>query len=310
MAGHDEKEPLGLAGLVTESVRPELANLDQLPAQQLVELMAADSRRASDAVKAAAPAIAAAVSTVAGCLAGGGRMVYVGAGSAGRMGVLDASELGPTFDVPPGMVEAVMAGGDVALRHAVEGAEDDSGEGAAAMARLGVKRGDVVVGISASGRTPFVVGALQHARSQGAATVAVSCNAGSPISLAADHPIEIVVGGEVIAGSSRMNAGTAQKIVLNVLSTATMVMLGKTYGNLMVDMRPTNGKLRDRARRIVEAVGEVGPDRAVAALEESGWNTKLACLIARTGVDAVTGGDALRAAQGKLRLAIEQLSRA
>src|SRR5579862_1930890 len=222
----------GLAGLTTESVRPELSELDLLSPEDLVTLLAAEPGRAVEAVRRAAPAISAAVRTATECLAGGGRMVYVGAGSAGRLGVLDAAELGPTFDLPEGVVEAVMAGGDRALRHAVEGAEDDAGAGAAAVSGLGVGPGDVVVGVSASGRTPFVVGALQQARSLGAATVAIAGNAGSPISRVAGQAIETVVGGEVIAGSSRMNAGTAQKIVLNMISTAVMVQLGKTYGNL------------------------------------------------------------------------------
>ena len=301
-------EAVGLAGLVTESVRPELANLDLLGPDDLVSLMTAEPQRAVDAVRRAAPAIAAAVKAATACLAAGGRMLYVGAGSAGRLGVLDAAELGPTFDLPGGVVEAVMAGGDRALRHAVEGAEDDRHEGAATMRRGGVGAGDIVVGISASGRTPFVLGALEEAGALGAATVAISCNAASPIGLAADHPIDIVVGGEVLAGSSRMNAGTAQKIVLNIISTAVMVQLGKTYGNLMVDMRPTNGKLRDRARRIVASVAGVSPSAAAEALGSAGWNTKLACLLARTGTSPDEATAALEATGGKLRAAIELLA--
>lgn len=297
-----------LAGLATEAVRSELAHLDLMSADDLVRLMAEDSRRATEAVLRAAPAISAAVATVVSRLAGGGRMVYVGAGSAGRLGVLDAAELGPTFDLPAGVVEAVIAGGERAVQHAVEGAEDDQAEGGASMGRLGVGPGDVVVGISASGRTPFVVGALQQARELGAATVAISCNTASTISSAADQAIEIVVGGEVLAGSSRMNAGTAQKIVLNIISTAAMVQLGKTYGNLMVDMRATNSKLRDRATRIVEAVSGVAPDKAAAALGAAGWNTKLACLIAVSGLDAASAAELLDNAGGKLRLAIDRVA--
>jgi N-acetylmuramic acid 6-phosphate etherase/N-acetylglucosamine-6-phosphate deacetylase len=297
-----------LAALTTESVRPELSEIDLMEVGDLVELMAADARRVPEAVLAAAAVIAAAVTDIAGRLAAGGRVVYVGAGSAGRMGVLDASELGPTFDVPSGVVEAVMAGGDTALRHAVEGAEDNAAAGRQAVADLQTGAGDVVVGISASGRTPFVVGALVEGRARGAATVSISCNAGSPIAALADYPIETIVGGEVIAGSSRMNAGTAQKLVLNIISTAAMVQLGKTFGNLMVDLRPTNSKLRDRAVRIVQAVAAVSPERAREALEQAGWSTKLACLLALRGLSAEGGRRALAAAGGKLRLAAGALA--
>lgn len=306
--GHPDL-PTPLGALTTETVRPELAELDNLSTLALVQLMAEDSRRATDAVARAAAAISRAVDAVADRLARGGRLVYVGAGSAGRLAVLDAAELGPTFDVPEGVVEAVMAGGEFAFRHAVEGAEDNEEGGAAEMSRLGVGQRDVVAGVSASGRTPFVVGALKQARSAGAATIAIACNPASPIGAVAEHVVEIVVGGEVIAGSSRLNAGTAQKIVLNILSTGAMVRLGKTYGNLMVDMRPTNSKLRDRAVRIVATVAEVEPATAARALEEAGWNTKLACLAAWTGHDARSVAPVLEGAHGKLRQAIAQFQR-
>ncbi|HTT91416.1 MAG TPA: N-acetylmuramic acid 6-phosphate etherase [Acidimicrobiales bacterium] len=299
--------PVNLGGLLTESVRPELATLDLLDAAQLVSLMASDSRRATDAVVAAAPAIAAAVELVCLRLATGGRLVYVGAGTAGRLAVLDAAELGPTFNVPPGVAEAVIAGGDEALRHSVEGAEDDAGAGASAVAGLGLDESDVVIGVSASGRTPFVLGAIGHARSVGTATVGLSCNAGSPLSAASDYPVELVVGGEVVAGSSRLNAGTAQKIALNTISTSVMVLLGKTYGNLMVDLRPTNDKLRDRAARIVEAVTGAGPQRAAEALVAADWDVKVACLVAWSGQDAGSAAAVLDAAHGRLREALALL---
>jgi N-acetylmuramic acid 6-phosphate etherase len=303
-------ETLSLGRLVTESVRPELATLDLLDAFGLVSLMASDSRRAPDAVAAAAPAIAAAVELVCGHLAAGGRLVYVGAGTAGRLAVLDAAELGPTFSVPPGMAEAVIAGGDEALRHSVEGAEDDKSAGADALAGLGLSELDVVIGVSASGRTPFVVGAIGHARSVGAATIGLSCNGGSPLSSLTDCPIEIIVGGEVIAGSSRMNAGTAQKIALNTISTSAMVLLGKTYGNLMVDVRPTNDKLRDRAVRVVQAVTGAGREPAAEALAAADWDVKVACLVVWSGQDVRSVRPALEAAQGRLREAMALLGRA
>jgi N-acetylmuramic acid 6-phosphate etherase len=298
-----------LGGLATEAVRPELAALDLLGTADLVSLMAADSHRATDAVVAAVPAITAAVEVVCARLRAGGRLVYVGAGTAGRLAVLDAAELGPTFSVPPGLAEAVIAGGDDALRHPAEGAEDDKDAGARVLTSLGVTAMDVVIGVSASGRTPYVLGAIEQARSVGAATIGLSCNAGSPLSSAADHPIELVVGGEVIAGSSRLNAGTAQKIALNTISTSVMVLLGKTYGNLMVDVRPTNGKLRDRAVRIVQAVTGTGPEPAGAALEAAGWDVKVACLIVASGRDVATVAPVLAAANGRLREALAMLAR-
>jgi N-acetylglucosamine-6-phosphate deacetylase len=297
----------GLAGLgllTTEEVRPELDDLDLLSAADLVSLIAADSRRATDAVAAAAPAITAAVALVCRQLRAGGRLVYVGAGTAGRLAVLDAAELGPTFSVPDGMAEALIAGGDIALRHAVEGAEDDRAAGAAAVGPLELGEHDVVIGVSASGRTPYVLGALEQARACGAATIGLACNRATPLAAAADLVIEVVVGGEVIAGSSRLNAGTAQKITLNTISTSVMVLLGKTYGNLMVDVRATNTKLRDRAVRIVQTVTGVSLERAVEALETAGWNTKLASLVAARGMDLATAMSALEEAGGRLRQAL------
>jgi N-acetylmuramic acid 6-phosphate etherase len=293
-----------LGELTTEEVRPELDHLDLLGASELVSLLAADSRRATEAVAAAAPAITAAVTLVCQQLRAGGRLIYVGAGTAGRLAVLDSAELGPTFSVPDGVAEALIAGGDVALRHAVEGAEDDRAAGAAAVASLGLSQHDVVMGISASGRTPYVLGALEQARASGAATIGLACNRATPLAAAADLVIEVVVGGEVIAGSSRLNAGTAQKITLNTISTSAMVLLGKTYGNLMVDVRATNTKLRDRAVRIVQAVTGVSTARAVEALEAAGWSTTLASLVAASGMDVGEATSALEAAQGRLRQAL------
>ena len=302
---HDDRAGQADLGLLTtEEVRPELDDLDLLSAAELVSLMAADSRRASEAVAAAAPAITSAVALVCQQLRAGGRLIYVGAGTAGRLAVLDAAELGPTFSVPDGVAEALIAGGDVALRYAVEGAEDDRAAGAAAVGSLELGQHDVVIGVSASGRTPYVLGALERARASGAATIGLACNRATPLAAAADLVIEVVVGGEVIAGSSRLNAGTAQKITLNTISTSVMVLLGKTYGNLMVDVRATNTKLRDRAVRIVQAVTGVSLERAVEALETAGWNTKLASLVAATDMDLATAASALEVAGGRLRQAL------
>ncbi len=289
----------------TEVVRPDLAELDILEVPDLVALMTAESTRACDAVVAATSQIAEAVTGVARRLAEGGRLIYVGAGTAGRLGVLDAAETGPTFDVPDGLVLAVFAGGSDAMVRPQEGAEDDSDAAAAELHALGCSPRDAVVGISASGRTPFVLGAITEARTIGALTVGIVCNRVSAIAGAAELPIELLVGGEVIAGSTRLNAGTAQKITLNILSTAVMIQLGKTYGNLMVDVRATNEKLRDRATRIVATVAKTSPERARGALEECAWRTKAACLVAATTMGAEEAAELLAASGGRLRAALE-----
>ena len=298
-------ELTGLGALDTEAVRPELAELDVLDASDLVALMTSESTRAGDAVVRATPQITAAVTGVARRLAQGGRLIYVGAGTAGRLGVLDAAEAGPTFDVPEGVVLAVFAGGRDAMARPREGAEDDSDAGAAELRSLGCSPRDAVVGISASGRTPFVLGAVSYARGVGALTVGVVCSHASAIAGAAEVAIELVVGGEVIAGSTRLNAGTAQKITLNVISTAVMVQLGKTYGNLMVDLRATNEKLRDRAVRIVAAVAKTSPELATKALDACKWRTKPACLVAAANMDPEQAAALLAASGGRLRAALE-----
>ena len=299
------REPSELGALDTEAVRPELADLDVLDVADLVALLSAESTRASAAVVAAADQIAGAVAGVAARLAAGGRLIYVGAGTAGRLGVLDAAEAGPTFNVEDGLVVGVLAGGSDAFLRPKEGAEDDAEAGAAALAELDCSDGDAVVGISASGRTPYVIGALAQARSVGALTVGIVCSRDSEVARAAELAIELLVGGEAIAGSTRLNAGTAQKITLNIISTAVMVQLGKTYGNLMVDVRPTNEKLRDRAVRIVAAVARTSPARAREALEVSGWRTKLACVVAATGLGSTEADRLLVASAGRLRIALE-----
>jgi N-acetylmuramic acid 6-phosphate etherase len=296
-----------LARLATEQVRPELRDLDGMSAGEIVERMTVDARRAPDAVIAAGGQIARAVEAIVARLERGGRLVYVGAGTAGRLGVLDASEARPTFSVPPGQVVAVLAGGMAAFSDPVEDAEDDAAAAVRALEALGVTGDDAVVGISASGQTPFVLAAVSWARARGALTVGVACNVDAPLSEQADVAIEIPVGPEFIAGSTRLNAGTAQKIVLNILSTATMVRLGKTYGNLMVDLRANNEKLRDRAVRIVSEITAASGSAARAALEASDWETKVAVLMLMGGVDARDARARLGDARGRLRAALEAL---
>ncbi|MGD0945385.1 MAG: N-acetylmuramic acid 6-phosphate etherase [Acidimicrobiales bacterium] len=294
-----------LGALDTEAVRPEFAELDILDVPDLVALMATESTRASRAVMAAAPEIAEVVTAVARRLAEGGRLIYLGAGTAGRLGVLDAAEAGPTFDVPSGLVLAVLAGGKDAIVRPLEGAEDDAEAGAVELRALGCSPRDAVIGVSASGQTPFVTGAILHARTVGALTVGIVCNRDSAIARASQLAVELLVGGEVIAGSTRLNAGTAQKITLNIISTGVMIQLGKTYGNLMVDVRPTNDKLRDRATRIVAAVANTSPERARQALEASGWRTKPACLVAASTMGPEEAVELLEANGGRLRAALD-----
>jgi N-acetylmuramic acid 6-phosphate etherase len=245
-----------------------------------------------------------AIDAVAERLRRGGRLVYVGAGTPGRMGVLDAAECPPTFNTD--RVVGVMAGSTAALEASREGAEDDAAAGAADLAALAVSADDAVVGTAASGRTPYTIGAVRHAAQVGAVTIGISSNPDAELSRWVDHPIELVTGPEIIAGSTRLKAGTAQKVVLNLISTIAMVRLGKTFGNLMVDVRATNAKLRDRARRIVaDATGAKG-DIAAAALETAGGDVKVAIVTLLTGADATEAAARLGAHHGVVRAAVEQ----
>ena len=294
-----------LTTLVTEGWREEWRDIDTRPTLDLVRLMNAEDARVPAAVEAAAPALAAAIDGIVERLAAGGRLVYVGAGTAGRIGVLDASECGPTFNTAPGQVVGVIAGGTGAVSEASESAEDDAAAGAADLAQLAVGAGDAVVAVSASGRTPYALGALGHARATGALTVAVACNPGSPLAAAADHAIEVVVGPEVVSGSTRLKAGTAQKLVLNTISTVSMVRLGKTFGNLMVDVRASNEKLRARAQRIVELATGCTPTEAAEAISVADGEVRTAIVVLLTGVDVTAARAALARAGGRVRAAVE-----
>lgn len=293
-----------LAALLTEAARPELMEIDLAPTAQLVALMNAEDATVPQAVAAAAPAIVLAIDAIAERMAHGGRLVYIGAGTAGRMGVLDAVECPPTFNSRPGQVVALLAGGDDAVRGATEDAEDRVETAPAQLERLGIDRDDSVVGIAASGRTPYVLSAMAYARSRGALTVGLSCNPRSRLSDVVDHPIEVVVGPEFIAGSTRLKAGTAQKLVLNMISTITMVRLGKTLGNLMIDVQATNEKLRARAVRIIAQASGVGEDSAAAALAAAGGDTRVAIVAVRLGLDSGQARSHLAAHGGDLRRAL------
>ncbi len=293
-----------LATLATEGSRPELADLDQRSTADLVTLMLAEQHAVDHALESAAPALAAAVDGVADRLRRGGRLLYLGAGTPGRLAALDAAECPPTFGVEPERVVALLAGGEDAVVGAKEGAEDDGGSAVRALDRVGAGAADAVVGISASGRTPYVLEGLRAARERGAFTVSVANNVDALISDVADVAIETPTGAELLAGSTRLKAGTAQKVVLSALSTLAMVKIGRTYGNLMVDLHAGNVKLRDRARRIVVEATGVSADEASAALAAAGDETKVAVVMLLAGVDAavarerLAGGATVREAVG------------
>ncbi|MFK4223917.1 N-acetylmuramic acid 6-phosphate etherase [Streptomyces sp. NPDC019890] len=293
-----------LAALTTEAFRPELAEIDRLPTLEIARIMSDEDRTVPAAVAAQLPRIAAAIDATAERMARGGRLIYAGAGTAGRLGVLDASECPPTFNTDPAEVVGLIAGGPTAMVTAVEGAEDSKELAAADLEALKLTVDDTVVGISASGRTPYAIGAVEHARSLGALTVGLSNNADSALGAAAEHGIEVVVGPELLTGSTRLKAGTAQKLVLNMISTITMIRLGKTYGNLMVDVRASNEKLRARSHRIVALATGASDSVIEAALSAAEGEVKTAILIVLAEVDAPTANRLLTDANGHLRAAL------
>ena len=299
----DDPRPDDLGALVTEGYRDDLADLDLWPTGDIVRVMAEEEHTVAGAVEAAAPDIATAVDAIAARVGAGGRLVYVGAGTPGRLGVLDAAECGPTFGAGEQVV-ALVAGGEGAVVRPKEGAEDDAGQAARDLEGIGVGAADAVVGISASGRTPYVLAAVAAARAAGALTVGIACHPGAELSAAVDHPIEVVVGPEVIAGSTRLKAGSAQKLVLNIVSTTVMVRRGRTYGNLMVDVSGGSEKLADRARRIVARATGLSATEAAAALERAGGEVKTAIVAAVAGVDPDEARRRLDAAGGVVRRAI------
>ncbi|MFI1288973.1 N-acetylmuramic acid 6-phosphate etherase [Streptomyces sp. NPDC020792] len=295
-----------LESLTTEAFRPELAEIDRLPTLEIARLMNAEDTTVPAAVAERLPQIAAAIDAVAERMARGGRLVYAGAGTAGRLGVLDASECPPTFNTRPSQVVGLIAGGPPAMVTSVEGAEDSKELAAEALDALGLTPDDTVVGVSASGRTPYAIGAVERARALGALTIGLSCNANSALAAAAEHGIEVVVGPELLTGSTRLKAGTAQKLVLNMLSTITMIRLGKTYGNLMVDVRASNDKLRARSRRIVALATGAADEEIERALTATDGEVKTAIFTLLAGTDAATATRLLQQSDGRLRTALER----
>jgi N-acetylmuramic acid 6-phosphate etherase len=312
------KQPSADRGhLTTEQRNAVSAAMDEMSVRESLETINAEDARVAGAVREAISAITRVVEATAQAMRHGGRLIYLGAGTSGRLGVLDASECPPTFFTEPGQVVGIIAGGDVALRTPVEGAEDDPQGAAAEFHRLKVGADDVVVGIAAGGITPYVLGALSLARARGGVTALVCCVSFESVRKLVDvagaqpwaretpdHVIELLVGPEVVTGSTRMKAGTATKLCLNMITTATFVRLGKTWGNLMVDVRATNAKLVDRAARIV--AGQCGLDRTAAldVLDRAGGRVKIALVMARLGVDAAEAERRLGAAEGRLRAVV------
>jgi len=292
--------------LLTEQTNPASASIDTLPTEMALRIINAEDQRVAAAVEREIPAIARAVEAIVAALEKGGRLFYLGAGTSGRLGVLDASEIPPTFSAPPDMVQGIMAGGEAALSRATETTEDDPAIGARDLSARGFTAKDVLVGIAASGRTPYVLGAVAEARRLGAVTVGICCTPDAELSRAVDFAIAPLVGPEIVAGSTRMKAGTAQKLVLNMLSTATCVRLGYVYGNLMVNVQPKNEKLVDRARRIITSATGIAPERAALLLTESGDCVRTAIVMGAAGVSRQEAERRLAESGGRVRVALRQ----
>jgi N-acetylmuramic acid 6-phosphate etherase len=290
--------------LPTEAINPATREIDTLPMPDVIALMIADNRVVLEAVDHEKDRIARVAEIFVEALRGGGRLIFVGAGTSGRLGVLEAAEMPPTFGISSRVVHAIMAGGKDAVHRAKEGVEDDENAGGRALGTLKPSKQDVVIGVSASGATPFVRGALARAKRAGSRCVGVTCNPTSEMRAFADPVISLATGPEVIAGSTRLKAGTATKVVLNMLTTAAMIRTGKTYGNLMVDVQSNSAKLRDRARRIVGAATGLDPEEADALLRRAKGNVKAAIVMQKAGLSLAKALQRLRAARDSVRAAI------
>jgi N-acetylmuramic acid 6-phosphate etherase len=292
---------LDLSALATEQINPASVDFDTLPTEQMLAIINNEDKKVAFSVEKELPRIAAAVDAIVEVLSTGGRLFYTGAGTSGRLGVLDASECPPTFNVPPEMVQGLIAGGDYALRDAVEGAEDSFARGNAELEAAGFTKDDILCGIAASGRTPYVMGSIEFARHIGARTIGLACVPDSAVGKVVDFPIEPFPGPEAVTGSTRMKAGTATKLVLNMLTTGALVRLGYVYSNLMVNVQPKNEKLVDRAQRIIMVVARVDRREAARAFEASGRDVRTAAVMARLEVGRDEAVEKLAAAGGRLR---------
>lgn len=295
-----------IENLTTEANNPRSAAIDTLDPLEIVQLMNAEDASISVAVAKESDAIAEAITVISQRIRSGGRLVYIGAGTSGRLGVLDASECPPTFSTPPEMVVGLIAGGDSALRQAAEGVEDHPERAVDDLAAIDLSAADVLVGIATSGRTPYVIGALQHAKSVGAYAVGLACNEGSPMAAVADLMITPIVGPEIISGSTRMKAGTATKMILNMLTTGTMVQLGKTYGNLMVDLRASNAKLLARTRRLVGRLTGLSPEQSAEALAACDGELKTTIVSVLRQVTPEAAREILEQSGNQLREALQE----
>ena len=294
-----------LSTLITEQRNPNSMHVDSLSALEIVQLMNKEDKQVPLAIEKCLPQIAQAVECIVAAFQQGGRLVYIGAGTSGRLGVLDASECPPTFGVSPEMVKGIIAGGERALRHPIEGAEDSKTQAVVDLQTIQFSSKDVLVGIAASGRTPYVIGALEYAKSLGSVTVSIASNPNSAMANIVDIAIDTVVGPEVLTGSSRLKSGTAQKLVLNMLTTASMILMGKCYQNLMVDVQASNEKLKARAIRIVMQATDCDKALAEETLKQSDQNAKLAIMMILSGLDRAQAEALLEKHQGKLQLALK-----
>ena len=294
-----------LSTLITEQRNPNSMNVDSLSALEIVQLMNDEDKQVPLAIEKCLPQIAQAVERIVAAFQKGGRLVYIGAGTSGRLGVLDASECPPTFGVSPEMVKGIIAGGERALRHPIEGAEDSKAQSVIDLQTIQFSSKDVLVGIAASGRTPYVIGALEYAKSLGSVTVSIASNPNSAMANIVDIAIDTVVGPEVLTGSSRLKSGTAQKLVLNMLTTASMILMGKCYQNLMVDVQASNEKLKARAIRIVMQATDCDKALAEETLKLADQNAKLAIMMILSGLDRAQAEALLEKHHGKLQLALK-----
>ena len=294
-----------LSTLITEQRNPNSMNVDSLSALEIVQLMNDEDKQVPLAIEKCLPQIAQAAECIVTAFQQGGRLVYIGAGTSGRLGVLDASECPPTFGVSPEMVKGIIAGGERALRHPIEGAEDSKAQAVVDLQTIQFSSKDVLVGIAASGRTPYVIGALEYAKSLGSVTVSIASNPNSAMANIVDIAIDTVVGPEVLTGSSRLKSGTAQKLVLNMLTTASMILMGKCYQNLMVDVQASNEKLKARAIRIVMQATDCDKALAEETLKQADQNAKLAIMMILSGLDRAQAEALLEKHHGKLQLALK-----
>ncbi|SHK70871.1 N-acetylmuramic acid 6-phosphate etherase [Clostridium cavendishii DSM 21758] len=300
-------DKINLESLVTESVNVNTVNIDKASTFEILTMINEEDKKVANAVEKQIPKIGKAVDEITKALKNGGRLIYIGAGTSGRLGILDASECLPTYGVPEDMIQGIIAGGKEAMFRAKEGIEDSQEYCETDLRLINFSNKDVLVGLAASGRTPYVIGGFQYAKKMGAITIGITCNPNSEMSKVADISIEAVTGAEVITGSTRMKAGTAQKMILNMISTATMIKMGKVYKNLMVDLKASNLKLVERAKRIVMLATNVSRDVAEKYLEDTDYDVKLAIFMIESGLDKILAKEVLNKNEGYIFKALENV---